>query len=193
MPSRVRVPARPGNAFAGNVAAVRIRDATVEDADAIALVHVRGWQAAYRGRMPQEYLDALDVDARAAGWGRWLAQPAPGRHVVVLEAPTGAVVGFAGIGPTRDSDADPALVGEIASIYVHPDHWGRGGGRLLMAEAVRRLARDRLREATLWVLDANDRARRFYEATGWRIDGARKTDESLGFPLDEVRYRRPLP
>jgi hypothetical protein len=47
-------------------------------------------------------------------------------------------------------------------------------------------------EATLWVLDANERARRFYEAGGWSTDGAAKIDDSHGFPIVEVRYRRAL-
>jgi len=49
------------------------------------------------------------------------------------------------------------------------------------------------RDATLWVLDSNDRARRFYALAGWAEDGAVKTDGSRGFPLREVRYRRTLP
>lgn len=45
-------------------------------------------------------------------------------------------------------------------------------------------------EATLWVLDTNDPARRFYEATGWLADGTTRRVELGGLPLDEVRYRR---
>jgi ribosomal protein S18 acetylase RimI-like enzyme len=61
-----------------------------------------------------------------------------------------------------------------------------------MAEAVRRLSDAGFREATLWVLETNDRARRFYEAVGWSLDGQRRVDESYGFALAEVRYRRSL-
>jgi hypothetical protein len=42
---------------------------------------------------------------------------------------------------------------------------------------------------TLWVLDTNERARRFYEARGWRADGTSKSDASRGSPVVEVRYR----
>ena len=78
------------------------------------------------------------------------------------------------------------------SIYVLPIHWGQGGGRLLMDEAVRSLALAEFREASLWVLATNARARRFYDAAGWSPDGGEKVDQSLGFPLAEVRYRRSL-
>jgi hypothetical protein len=47
-------------------------------------------------------------------------------------------------------------------------------------------------QATLWVLRTNTRARWFYAAAGWAEDGAVLEDGSLGFPLAEVRYRRPL-
>lgn len=171
---------------------MRVRQAVESDASALALVHVRGWQAAYHGLMPQEYLDALDVSQRETTWRRWLRALEPPRAVVVLDHDIDEVVGFAGVGASRDPAADPALVGELASMYVLPSHWGLGGGRLLMKEAVRSLVQAGFAEATLWVLEANDRARHFYEAAGWLPDGERKTDDSLGFPMDEVRYHRSL-
>ncbi|HEU5421786.1 MAG TPA: GNAT family N-acetyltransferase, partial [Streptosporangiaceae bacterium] len=67
----------------------------------------------------------------------------------------------------------------------------RGLGRMLMAEAVSQLAAG-YEQATLWVLDTNDRARRFYARTGWAEDGAVLQDDSRGFPITEVRYRRSL-
>src|SRR6478736_903344 len=56
-------------------------------------------------------------------------------------------------------------------IYVDPQHWGQGVGRLLMTAARDRLRGDGAREALLWVFAGNDRARRFYEIDGWRADG----------------------
>jgi Acetyltransferase (GNAT) family. len=61
-----------------------------------------------------------------------------------------------------------------------------------MAEATRLLTDSGCREAILWVLESNQRARRFYEAAGWRADGGHKIDESYGFPMSLVRYRRRL-
>jgi hypothetical protein len=58
-----------------------------------------------------------------------------------------------------------------------------------MEAGLRRLAEDGYREAILWVLATNDRARRFYEAGGWGVDGSTKSDDSRGLPLLEVRYR----
>jgi len=44
---------------------------------------------------------------------------------------------------------------------------------------------------TLWVLVANNQARRFYEAMGFQTDGATK-EVQLGIPLTAVRYRKKL-
>ncbi|MGH9204942.1 MAG: GNAT family N-acetyltransferase, partial [Acidimicrobiales bacterium] len=43
-----------------------VRTAQAGDKQAVAGVHVRSWQAAYRGLMPDAYLDGLDPDDRAA-------------------------------------------------------------------------------------------------------------------------------
>ena len=61
-----------------------------------------------------------------------------------------------------------------------------------MTAALGRLTELGYRQATLWVLDSNARARRFYAAAGFQPDGAVKVDDSRGFPLAEVRYRRSL-
>jgi hypothetical protein len=44
------------------------------------------------------------------------------------------------------------------------------------------------RDLALWVLEGNDRARRFYERAGWRGDDGMKPFGDSG--LYEVRYRK---
>lgn len=166
-----------------------VRPATEQDAEAVAAVQVRTSRAAYRGLIPQEHLDRSDPERRRVAWLQWLhGNPAPAA-LFVLEHGTDGVVGFINVAPGRDPDTDPRLVGEVQACYVLPEHSGRGGGRLLMEAALRRLRDAGLHEVVLWVLDTNERARRFYEAGGWRADGTTKTDASRGFPLLEVRYR----
>ncbi|MEU6929538.1 hypothetical protein AB0A05_10295 [Streptomyces sp. NPDC046374] len=41
-----------------------IREAAPSDAAAVAAVHIRSWRAAYRGLVPDAYLDSLDVGER---------------------------------------------------------------------------------------------------------------------------------
>ena len=48
-------------------------------------------------------------------------------------------------------------------------------------------------EVTLWVLHANQRARKFYEKFGFVLDGSEKEDNRwIDFVIREVRYRKPL-
>src|SRR5205809_687375 len=45
------------------------------------------------------------------------------------------------------------------------------------------------RAADLWVLSENDRARRFYEAAGWRAEDEERTESLFEIELRETRYR----
>ena len=170
-----------------------VRPAVLADADAIGLVHVRSWQSAYRGKIPQEYLDGLDPARRSEALRRIMEQTHPSQGgVLVVAAEGGEITGFASFGPSRDSDTDPRVTGEVFAIYADPDAWGTGIGRALMSSAVAELARLGYANAILWVLDTNDRARRFYALAGWEEDSAHKTDGSRGFDITEIRYRRTL-
>ncbi len=147
-----------------------IRPAQAGDGIGIGLVHVRSWQAAYRGLLPQGHLDGLDPGRRGDAWERYLDEDRrPGESLLVAEA-GGAVVGFANVGRSRDEDADGD--GEVRAIYLLADRWGQGIGRDLMTIALRALRDAAFTRAALWVLDTNDRATRFYRAGGWAPDGA---------------------
>jgi ribosomal protein S18 acetylase RimI-like enzyme len=167
---------------------VSLRRATLDDAPGIANVHVKSWQEAYRARLPQAYLESLDVAARQRWWASELAVLPRDRSPWLAEI-DGEVIGFVAAGPSRD-ETDPPTTGEVQAIYVLPDCWALGVGRNLLAHAERDLAAHGYTEATLWVLADNDRARRFYETAGWRLDeGAIKLDTIGGQEVSEVRYR----
>ena len=171
---------------------MRVRDAVAGDAASLARVHVDGWRAAYRGQIPDAYLDGLDVAEREIAWCRQLGavDRDPARCTIVAED-GGRVVGFAGVGPAEDDDASPAA-GEVYAIYVSPDRLREGIGRALLARAEQAL-RDRGYEvATLWVLATNAGAMAFYESVGWEPDGARTNQVIGGLSLPSVRYRTRL-
>jgi ribosomal protein S18 acetylase RimI-like enzyme len=168
--------------------ATTIRPATTTDAPALATVHVRSWQWAYRGQVPDAYLDHLGktlgerVEARRAQ----LEHVPPENRWWVAEQ-SGNQVGFAVTGPSGDDDAAP-LTAEVFALYLDPDAVGKGTGRALLCHAVTDFRQRGFQRATLWVLQSNQRARRFYEAAGWAPDGGRKSEERPGFILHEVRY-----
>jgi GNAT superfamily N-acetyltransferase len=170
-----------------------VRAAEVGDAAQLAAVHVRSWQAAYCGLLPQEYLDQLDPAERTGRWRQILRDMDRSRGGVIVVADDAEMLGFAAFGPTRDADEDPSRVGEVRAIYLLAQAWGKALGRQLMDTALKCLATAGYEEATLWVLTSNARARRFYARGGWTMDGAVQEDDSRGFIMVEVRYRRPLP
>ncbi|WP_251059512.1 MULTISPECIES: GNAT family N-acetyltransferase [unclassified Streptomyces] len=166
---------------------VVVRDMAETDIEAVSAVRIRGWQHAYAGLMPQSYLDGLDIAADAARRRELFADTSSGMTHLVAEAADGAVVGWACFGPSQDKDV-PDGEGELYALYARPDLIGSGIGRALMGEVLSRAASCGLR---LWVLEGNDRARRFYERAGFRPDGAACADDVAGSAVPEVRYHRP--
>lgn len=166
------------------VTALTVREMTPADCDRVAEIRVRGWQYAYRGLMPDAYLDALDVAADA---GRRRARLAGGDGTVVnlVAERDGRVLGWAAFGPYRDGDAS-ARDAELYALYVDPAHLGGGIGRTLLAASVQRCAG--YRRMLLWVLRHNTSARRFYERAGFRPDAAEAPFEVDGTAVPEVRY-----
>ena len=171
---------------------MQVRLAQSADALAVETIRVRGWQVAYRHILPPAELDALQIDATRwrdrldappAGWTTFVA--VLGTVAVLDTAEVGKVVGFASIGPSRDEQR----LGELYALYVEPSAWSQGTGRKLIARAEEELART-YAEAALWVLTANERARRFYERAGWQLDGAVKIQDRWGVGAEESRYRK---
>jgi GNAT superfamily N-acetyltransferase len=165
-----------------------VRKASEHDAARVAEIQVKTWQVAYRGLLPDDYLDGLDPVRRALVWKGILAEP---DGVVFLAQKDSHVVGFCDLLPSRDPAAPPEI-GEIAAIYVEPSAWGSGAGRCLLAAAIEYAGDHGFVMLTLWVLATNERAKRFYVAAGFEPDGAEKTEERPGFALHELRYRREL-
>lgn len=158
----------------------------MEDAEALATVHVRSWQAAYARLIPQPYLDNLTVDAsRVDRWRESLAATAwPSNGTLVAEL-DGRIVAFVGISPSRDNDQDSATVGEVPLIYALPEAWGRGIGRALMNSAIAALTDAGFTSAVLWVLDTNRRAR-----VSTRPVPGDRTGPSSGRTGDSLSYKR---
>lgn len=147
-----------------------IRTAAGGDAAAVARIYVDSWNAGFAGLMPERRVDTQLI----ARWEKDLLAPLPHRWWVAEL--TGVVVGFAGIGPSRDPII-PEL-GELDTIAVDPSVWLHGVGRALMATALAYLTRDGYSEAVLWTLASYERGRIFYEKTGWLLDGRTRNNGS---------------
>ncbi|MGP6170330.1 GNAT family N-acetyltransferase [Microbacterium sp. A196] len=167
-----------------------IRPAALADARGIAAVHVRSWQSAYRGLMPQHVLNALVVEDRAERWRGILTDPHPLTLGTLVAESDGEILGWVSFGAGRDEGADAD--GEVYGIYSDPRSWSAGVGHALLAAAERALIEAGYRTAFLWVLDGNERADSFYERQGWTTDGATKIEERPELTLREHRRIKPL-
>jgi len=154
----------------------------------VARVRVRSWQAGYRGLLPDDYLDQLRPEDRAAKYT--FGSPDPDKPATIVAADGGTICGFATVAPARGPDV-PGY-GELAALYVDPDYWGRRIGAALVSAARTRLVELGFRDAILWVLKGNARAERFYALDQWVPDGLLRTQSVWKIVVDEARYRRAL-
>jgi ribosomal protein S18 acetylase RimI-like enzyme len=150
---------------------MRVRPAIREDALCVAAIHVASWQTAFRGLMPDEFLDSQSLDECKKGWERNIAEH-PG-NLIVVEDRNGEVQGFSCNG-RRLPESSPIsdYEGQIYGIHVSPAKKERGLGFLLMQASFDRLASLGYANAHLWTLEGNLRARRFYEGIGGRVIGS---------------------
>lgn len=149
---------------------------------------MRSWQVAFAGLVPQHYLDTMDPSHEESGWkSRIAAAQWPSSGLLVAETEAG-IVGFASFSASEEISA----TAEIGTLYAVPEVWGAGIGKQLMAAALMTLRQADYAKAVLWVLEDNERARRFYEAAGWRPDGAAAVDTTGGAALNKLRYGHPL-
>ncbi|HVQ98459.1 MAG TPA: GNAT family N-acetyltransferase [Mycobacterium sp.] len=161
--------------------AVEIREARVPEYRQVAQMHYRAWRQSYQGIIAAVLLDLFDDPLHWAynvypeklsqpGWTMWLAESA------------GQLVGVSIYGPEPDR---PDRL-EIDALYVVPEHQGQRVGSLLMADA---LTAHSSGDVVLWCAEQNHRARRFYEAKGFELDGRRWDWKPIpGLAVPQVGY-----
>ena len=161
-----------------------IRRAGAGDAAAVGRIHVESWNVAYRGIMPDDVIARTDLAYRTRFWAERIADPTWPVFVIEQDA---ECVAFCQMISSPDADDDATRVGHVTSLHVLPHLRGTGFGRTLLDHVVGEFRHRGFQELTLWVLEANQKARDFYEKYGFTLDGGRRTYHKTGVP--EVRYR----
>ncbi|MDD5678337.1 MAG: GNAT family N-acetyltransferase [Kiritimatiellae bacterium] len=167
---------------------MKIRRAIITDAFCLAKIHVDSWRAAYRGLVPDTHLNSLDYNRRTEGFRKRIE--AGDAETYLLEQGC-KIIGFVTFGIYRENNTKQNNSGEIWGIYLDPDAWRKGYGTILYKEAEKMLKERGHTTIFLWVFAQNTRARRFYEAMGFKTDGGSKT-LNFGIPLAVIRYRKEL-
>jgi GNAT superfamily N-acetyltransferase len=104
---------------------------------------------------------------------RWEDSLGDGEITVLVAEEDGAATGVAGY---RDEWLD--------GLYVLPQFWSRGVGRALHDDVLERLRAAGCERCHLWVLEGNERARRFYERLGWAENGTSRVVPFPPKPID---------
>jgi GNAT superfamily N-acetyltransferase len=161
-----------------------IRRATVEDAAAVARVHVDSWRTTYRGIVPDTFLDGMSYADSEARLRRRLEQSSEKYAMFVAQDESGRIVGFADGGPIRKEDPD--FDGELYAIYLLEAHQRRGLGRRLIRQVVGHLVQNGMHGMLIWAL-ADNPACPFYAVMGGRPVRAGEL-EIGGVRFKEVGY-----
>jgi len=150
-----------------------IRRAELVDAESGAACHLACWREAYASLVAPHRLAALtaDVNAKVEMWRTVITNGNP--PLVAVEGDV--VVGFIAAGSDEEPGVGPAF--QLRVLNVRRAYWGTGVAQLLYDEAVAD------RDAYLWVLRDNPRARGFYARNGFVPDGAMKIDPDFGAPI----------
>ena len=156
-----------------------VRQATVEDAAAIARVHIQAWRETYTRLVEPGELDALNGDARAERWRTIFDE---GRTTVWVAELAGDAIGFASAGTRREHEAVRPV--ELEAIYVLAEHHGSGAGQQLLDSAIGDSP------AFLFVAEDNPRATRFYERNGFTFDGVTESHPLVRTPIVSRRMVR---
>ncbi len=160
-----------------------VRVAKLGDAEAIARAHTESWQTSYRGILPDNVLDRIDVGQRADSRRGILANPAI-FQLVAYDLTHGDIVGFCDAGPVR---RHAPYAAEIYALYLvhHAKRHGLGQGMLERVQ--QHLTAQGQRSLIIWVLDDNTHARGFYEAMGGKPATTMRSTVG-GYPVTERAY-----
>ena len=179
---------------------IGIRDAALADADAMARIQVAGWTKAYASFIPDRIPASYSVDVRRSEWQKRLAESV--RDVVTLVAVDGAaIVGIAGGGPPLREEAIiegdiNAYTAQVYGLYVAPDRFRQGIGRLLLGSLAQRLADFGHGNLVLWAFERNP-YRGFYDRLGgrqearaqWQLGDALIEEMAYGWPEIDTLIR----
>jgi ribosomal protein S18 acetylase RimI-like enzyme len=164
-----------------------VRPAIPDDAEGIAMVHVKSWQEAYVGLLPQATLDGLSVTARMRWWSGQLQETRNDRWTFVAIDPVSGIVGFVGGTHPPLIMFGPAF--KIPVLYVLRSHLRRGLGRKLMHALGNAMTQYGPGDVALWSLASNQPARAFYEAVGGRLFAVLTERDHGRAPLAGYRWR----
>lgn len=164
---------------------IKIRYADISDAKTLGKIHSMSWKVAYKGIVPNEILENFTAEKRQKYFEKALTE---GWEEYAIIFKDNEAAGLICIGKCRDTDK-PDTCGEIGGLYLLPEYWKMGIGSELINWGLNELKKRYYNKVTLWVLEENLNARKFYEKVGFKHDGTVK-EIIIGKKLNEYRYEK---
>ncbi len=161
--------------------------ANKDNAIDMGFVHSQSWQKAYRGIIPDEIVNSFTSEKRAEIFVDAISTRPEEYYLFRVD---GHPAGIASLNKSHEENA-PDYIGEIYSIYFHPDFWGTSATHKALQFCVERLKSLGYTQVTIWVLKDNFRARSFYEKNDFSFDGLEQ-EVNIGKPLVEIRYSKKI-
>jgi RimJ/RimL family protein N-acetyltransferase len=150
-------------------------------------VHSHSWQKAYRGIIPDEIVDSFTPEKKSRNLLTLFLHVPEEYYLFRVD---GHPAGIASLNKSHEENA-PDYIGEIYSIYFHPDFWGTSATHKGLQFCVERLKSLGYTQVTIWVLKDNLRARSFYEKNDFFFDGLEQ-EINIGKPFVEIRYSKKI-
>jgi len=140
---------------------MKIREATMQDAQGIGKVHVDSWRTTYKDIIPDSFLNNLSYEQRTELWKKNITRK--DNYVLVVESELGEIVGFA-TASTRETN-DVPYSSDLTSIYLLEECQGKGIGKQLLKELFIFFKKKNHQSIFVEVL-AENKTRYFYEYYG---------------------------
>jgi GNAT superfamily N-acetyltransferase len=164
---------------------IKIRKATVEDAAEIANVHTNSWREAYKGLVPDDYLDDKPLHFKNR-YELWKKVTVNEKQVTfVAESKEHGVVGF--INGTYGRDDEYKSYVEVWCVYLLEKYHGQKIGFNLLKSYFDTHTELGYKKGYLWVI-ADNPTISFYEKTGGKYSGKSVEEEIGGQKVTELCY-----
>lgn len=164
---------------------IKIEAMTINDSKSVAEIHTKSWQFAYKGIVPQEFLDGIDTKKREENWTKGMIED-PSLIRLVAKDDNNNILGF--VCGLHNREKNIQIDSELWAIYVHPEKIKHGIGKLLFSSFIDKLRIKNFSTMNVWVLEKNNNARSFYEKMGGALSKYKKEIEIGGEKLMEVSY-----
>lgn len=165
-----------------------VRFADLNDAKILGYIHSESWKSAYKTIIPSSILDNISSEKREKYFRKALSEKLEEDALIFSENDP---VGFLTLGKCRDEDLNN-FWGEVWGIYLLASYWNQGIGTELINWGINELKNRGFEKISLWVLEENIIARKFYKKMGFKHDGTVK-ELSIGRSLNECRYVKEIP